>query len=91
MRLAQRSRQANEGERLAGGVGHHHAVEVLGLALELEHLAVANIRRLGLQGAVAAIAAPQVAVAIEPEAVECGLIRGVDRFWSSCPAFPSST
>src|SRR6185295_6470621 len=30
-------RQADMGERLAGGAEHHHAVEILGLTLELEH------------------------------------------------------
>ena len=42
------------GERLAGGAGHHHAVEVLGLALEVKNLAVADIRGLGLQRAAGA-------------------------------------
>jgi len=46
--------QPDEGERLTLGIEHHHAVEVLGLALELEHLAAADFRGLGLQRAVAA-------------------------------------
>src|SRR6266850_6944811 len=72
-------RQADVGERLAGRAEHHDAVEIFGLALELEHLAATNIRRLTLQRAVRAPAAPQIAVAVDAKTVERALIRGVDQ------------
>src|ERR1700712_1000953 len=37
-------RQPDEGERLALRIEHHHTVEVLGLALQLIHLAAADFR-----------------------------------------------
>src|SRR5882724_695620 len=66
--------QPDEGERLALWAEYHDAVEVLGLALELEHLAAADFRGLGLQRTVAAPTAPQIAVAVDPEAVERALV-----------------
>src|SRR6266481_1620907 len=42
-------RQPDVGERLAFGAEHHHAIEVFGPALELEHLAAADVGGLGLQ------------------------------------------
>src|SRR5260370_32840573 len=71
-------RQPDEGESLALGVEHHHAVQIFGLALELVHLAAADIGRLGLQGAVAAPATPEVTVAVDPEAIQRTLVGGVD-------------
>src|SRR4051794_41714807 len=76
-------RQANVGERLAGGAEHHHAVEILGLALELIDLAASDLRRLGLQRAVGAPAAPQIAVAIDTKAIDGSLVGGIDQL---CPA-----
>jgi hypothetical protein len=40
--------QLDEGERLAFGIEHHDAVEILGLALELVDLAAADIGGFGL-------------------------------------------
>ena len=41
-------RKFYEADRFAFGVEHHHAVEVFGLALELVHVATADVGRLGL-------------------------------------------
>src|SRR5438128_6337619 len=67
-------RQANEGERPALWVEDHDAIEVFGLALELKHLAAAEIGRLALQRAVGAPAAPQIAVTVDAEAIERALV-----------------
>src|SRR3954470_209400 len=58
-------RQPDEGERFAGGVEHHDAIEVFGFALELIHPAAADLGGFALEGAVAAPAAPQIAVAVD--------------------------
>src|SRR4051794_9902503 len=71
--------QLDEGERLAVRVEHHHAVEILRLALELEHLAARDFGWLGLQRAVGAPAAPEIAVAIDTKAVERSLVGGIDQ------------
>src|SRR2546429_7007039 len=72
-------RQTDVGERLAGRAEHHDAVEIFGLALELEPFSAADIRRLGLQRAVGTPAAPQIAVAVDAKTVERALIRGIDQ------------
>src|SRR5438034_2026495 len=72
-------RQADVRERLAGRAEHHDAVELFRLALELEYFSAADIRRLRLQRAIGAPAAPQIAVAIDAKTVERALIRGVDQ------------
>src|SRR6478752_7286940 len=72
-------RQPDESERLALGIEHHDAIKVFGLALELVDLAAANFSGFRLQAAVVAPAAPQIAVAIDPEAVERALVGGVDQ------------
>src|ERR1700730_1061909 len=71
-------RQLDKSKRLALRVEYHDAVEVFRLALKLVNLAAADIGRLALQGAIAAPAAPQVAVAIDPESVERALVCRVD-------------
>src|SRR5580704_11943050 len=71
-------RQADESERLARRVEHHHAVEVFGPALELEHFSAADIRRFGLQRAVRTPAAPQIAVAVDTKTVDRALVGSVD-------------
>src|SRR5437867_3489834 len=62
-------RQADVRERLAGRAEHHDAVELFRLALELEYFSAADIRRLRLQRAIGAPAAPQIAVAIDAKTV----------------------
>src|SRR6478735_7733842 len=69
-------RQPDEGERFTLGVEHHHAVEILRLALELEHLAAADFRGLALQSAITAPTAPQIAVAVDPESIQRALVGG---------------
>src|SRR4051812_45663819 len=72
--------QADEGDRLALRVEHHHAVEVFWLALQGEHLAAANIGWLVVKRTSAAPAAPEIVVPVDPEAIECALIGGIDQF-----------
>ena len=67
------------GNGFALGVEDHHAIQFLGLALELEDLAPALLRGLGLQCAIAAPAAPQVAIAVHLEAVQGALVSGIDQ------------
>src|SRR6516162_8213434 len=72
--------QVNEGDRLAFRVEHLHAVEIFRPAPELVGLAAAaNFRRLRLQQAVAAPAAPQIAVAIDAETVWRTLVERIDQ------------
>jgi hypothetical protein len=49
------------------------------LPLSRYHLAAVYVGRLGLQASVAAQAAPQIAVAVDPESVQRPLVRGVDQ------------
>src|SRR5436190_1735096 len=72
-------RQADMGERFAGGAEYHDAVEILRLALELEYFSAADVGRLTLQRAVGTPAAPQIAVAVDAKTVERALVRGVDQ------------
>src|ERR1700730_340696 len=72
-------RQLDKSKRLALGVEHHDPVEVFRLALKLVNLAAAHIGRLTLQGAVAAPAAPKIAITINSESVERALVCRVDK------------
>src|SRR5438067_685246 len=71
-------RQLDKSKRLALRIEHHHAVEVFRLSFELINLAAADIGRLTLQGAVAAPAAPEITVTINPESVKRALVCRVD-------------
>src|SRR5262249_17425415 len=71
--------QADVGERLSFRTEHHHAVEGFRLAPYLEHPAAADVSPPALQPSVVAPAAPQIAVAIDPETIERALVGGVDQ------------
>src|SRR4051812_24300023 len=71
-------RQPDEADRLALRIEHHHAVEVLGPSFQLIHLAAADLGRLLVERAGAPPAAPEIAVSVDPKAVERPLV-GVDQ------------
>src|SRR5262249_17738607 len=74
------------GEWLAFRVEHLDAVEILRLAAELEDLAAVDVGRFRLQEAVAAPAAPEIAVLVDPEAVRRALIGCLDQLLSATEA-----
>ena len=71
-------RQTDKADGLALRVEHHNAVEHLRFALQRKHLATANIGRFIIERAIAAIAAPEIAVPVDFEAVEGTEIGGID-------------
>ncbi len=67
--------------RLARQIEHHHAVEIFRFAAQLEYFPAADVGRLRIESAVAAPAAPQVAVPVDFETVERALIGRVAPRW----------